>query len=33
MKMNSILDIRQYFVDELNSESYTIDKTGIRLVR
>jgi len=32
MKMNSILDIRQYFVDELNSESYTIDKTGARTI-
>ena len=32
MKMNSILNIRQYFVDELNSESYTIDKTGARTI-
>ena len=28
MKMNSVKDVRQFFVDELNDEAFTIDKTG-----
>ena len=32
MKMNSITDIRNYFIDELNNEAFTIDKTGARTI-
>ena len=32
MKMNSVKDVRQFFVDELNDEAFTIDKTGARTI-
>ena len=32
MKMNSVKDVRQFFVDELNDQAFTIDKTGARTI-
>ena len=32
MKLNSVNDIRQFFIDELNDEAYTIDKTGQKTI-
>lgn len=32
MKLNSVNDIRQYFIDELNDECFTIDKTGQKTI-
>lgn len=32
MILNSVKDIRQFFIDELNDEAYTIDKTGQKTI-
>lgn len=32
MLMHSVADIRQYFIDELNDEAFTIDKTGQKTI-
>ena len=32
MKLNSVNDIRQFFIDELNDEAFTIDKTGQKTI-
>lgn len=32
MKLNSVNDVRQFFIDELNDEAYTIDKTGQKTI-
>lgn len=32
MLANSVKDIRQFFIDELNDEAYTIDKTGQKTI-
>ena len=32
MKIPSVKDIRQFFVDELNDEAFTIDKTGQKTI-
>ena len=32
MKLNSVNDIRQFFIDELNGEAFTIDKTGQKTI-
>ena len=32
MKLNSVNDIRQFFMDELNDEAFTIDKTGQKTI-
>lgn len=32
MKLNNVNDIRQFFIDELNDEAYTIDKTGQKTI-
>jgi thymidylate synthase len=32
MQMTAVRDIRQFFIDELNDEAYTIDKTGQKTI-
>ena len=32
MKLNNVNDIRQHFIDELNDEAFTIDKTGQKTI-
>lgn len=32
MQMTAVRDIRQYFIDELKDEAYTIDKTGAKTI-
>ena len=32
MKLNNVNDIRQFFIDELKDEAYTIDKTGQKTI-
>jgi thymidylate synthase len=32
MKVNSVNDVRQFFVDELKDEAFTIDKTGAKTI-
>jgi thymidylate synthase len=32
MLLNSVKDIRQFFIDELNDEAFTIDKTGQKTI-
>jgi len=32
MKLNNVNDIRQFFIDELNDEAFTIDKTGQKTI-
>ena len=32
MKLNSVNDIREFFIDELKDEAYTIDKTGQKTI-
>mgnify|MGYP003122840925 CR=1 FL=1 len=32
MKMNSVKDVREFFIDELNDKAFTIDKTGARTI-
>ena len=32
MIVHSVKDIRQFFIDELNDEAYTVDKTGQKTI-
>jgi thymidylate synthase len=32
MRLNNVKDIRQFFIDELNDEAFTIDKTGQKTI-
>jgi len=32
MILQTVSDIRQFFIDELNDEAFTIDKTGQKLL-
>jgi thymidylate synthase len=32
MKLNNVQDVRQYFIDELKDEAFTVDKTGQKTI-